>query len=82
MNENPGIRCAAFLLHRTVARKRLCIGRVLPQHVPACDVAGIHCCCYFTVRAVFPEPSGIQAMFVLQEVAHKCRYKKRVQATE
>ena len=82
VNENPGVRCAAFLLHRTVARKRHCIVRVFPQHVPACNVVGIHCCCYFTVRAVSPEPAGIQAMFVLQEVAYKCRYKKRLQATK
>lgn len=82
MNENPGVHCASFLLQRTVARERHFIGRFLPQHVPACDVACIHCCRYFTVRAVPPEPAGIQTMFVLQEVAHKRRYKKRLQATE
>lgn len=34
------------------------------------------------MRAIFPEPAGIQTMFVLQEVAYKRCYKKRLQATK
>jgi len=65
-----------------VARERHFISLFLPQYVPACNVAGIHCYFDFTVRAVSTESAGIQTMFVLQEVANKRCYKKRLQATE
>lgn len=82
MNENPGFNFSEFLLHRLVAGKRLLIGWFLPNHVPACDISGIHSCRNFTLRSIFPAQAGIQALPVLQKVANQRGYQKGLQAPE